>query len=177
MLETTDEGLPFIYRVPVGRGSVVFVNAACYAADPAVKQAWLRTLDRLNTAVLTEEPFTVETDETIEHTVFRQEDGSYHLYLLAIDWWRPEDAPRMARLHLGKSVISIDVRWGTMLKIAVEGSRAVWCETEDGEVLSFDQGMVSLQGVDRTVFHFVKDGREEVALLDFSEKAVQEIPL
>ncbi len=177
VLETTDEGMPLIYRVAAGQGSVVFINASCYAIDPAVKEAWTRTVDYLTAEVLDQEPFHVDVDENVQYTVYRQEDGSYHLYLLAVDWWDPVDTPHTAVLHLNGQAINIDMPWGTMRKVVISGASAAWCDSEDGEVLSVSDDMVVAQGVDSETFHVARDGEESLHHLDFHDAAVQTILL
>lgn len=175
VLETTDEGLPLIYRVPLGKGSVVFVNATCYAADLALRAAWLRTIDRLTTQTLAEEPVAVEVDETVQYTIFQQEEDVRHYYLLAIDWWQPKETPHKATLTMAGASYEIDVPWGVMLKVVTNNSIAAWCTTEDGEVLSVSEDMVIVQGVDTCTFRVASAGKIHEVTCDFRKEAVQTI--
>ncbi len=176
ILETTDEGLPLIYRVPVGKGSVVFVNATCYAADPALKNAWLQVLDFLTNEVLEQEPVDVFVDDTVQYTIFQQEDGSRHYYLLAVDWWQPEDTPHTATLTLDGS-FQIDVPWGVMLKVVTDGYTLAWCTSEDGEVLAITDDMVVVQGVDICTFRVARAGEVRDYTMSFDRNAVRTILL
>ena len=117
----------------------------------------------------------METDENVQYTVYRQPDGSYHVYLLAVDWWDPVTTPHTARLILDGQTHSIDVPWGTMLKAVISGNSAAWCESEDGEVISVDEDLVVVQGVDSCLFHVIHGNEKTAHRLDFSGEAVQTI--
>ena len=177
ILETTDEGLPLIYRVPIGDGAVVFVNATCYAIDPALKNAWLRTLDRLTAETLEEEPVLAEVDENVQYTIYQQEDGTRHYYFLAVDWWNPKDTPHKAVLKVGDASYEIDVPWGVMLKVVTNGDIAAWCTSEDGEVLSVADDMVVVQGVDECDFCIVSGDAINTVTFNFDKHAIRTISL
>ena len=177
VLESTDEGMPLIYRVPVGAGSVVFVNAACYPADAALKDAWLRVLDRLTAETLAEEPVSVTADENVQYSVFLQEDGSRHVYLLAVDWWNPKDTPHRVLFTVGGFTYEIPVPWGILLKVVTDGRAAAWCDSEDGEVLSVSEAGITVQGAERCTFRAASGGTVRRYDPDLGSEPVQTISL
>ena len=171
----TDEGLPLITRKAYGAGAVYFVNAKCYAADPAIADRFLAVVDSLTAATLADEPHYIQADDVVQFTAYQQPDGSRHYYLLAIDWFNPKDTPHSAALLLNGASHEVSVPWGAMIKMVVNGSSAAWCESEDGEVLSVDAEGAVVQGIDNCVFHVIVDGKERVVTVDFADEAVQRI--
>jgi hypothetical protein len=119
------------------------------------------------------EPAWAETGDDVSFTVYRQADGSTHLYFLAVDWYRPEEQIRTATLRLGQTAYPVSMPFGILVKCVTDGTRAAWATSEEGEVLSVSSDGIRVQGTGKVTFCVAENGRVRTVTVDFSERPVQ----
>ncbi len=175
VLMQTDEGLPFVCEYDLGEGVVTLINALAYPAHPAIRPTYEAQLERLMQEQLAHEEVWTETGDDVGSAIYVQDDGSRHIYLLAVDWFRPEALIRKAAIRVGKHRYTAHLPFGVMTKCVVSDGCAAWPHTEDGEVLSVANDAVRVQGVGKVVFTLAKNGVQRDLAVDFSEKTIQRL--
>ena len=68
------------------------------------------------------------------------------MYILAVDWYRDPAIFRNAQIINDGVRFPVDVRFGEMLKVVVNGNIAAWMDGEDADVVSVADGVIKLQG-------------------------------
>ena len=172
VLAACDDGTPLICVYRRGKGEVVLFNVAAYPAHPAIKALYEQQLVRLAAQANAAEAVWAECDDDVEFAVYRQKDGTDHVYFLAVDWYRDPAPLRHATLRVGKDTYDVAFPFGVMLKCVTDGKRAVWAKSEDGEVLSLANG-VTVQGVGNVTFCVAENGTVTEKTVDFSAAPVQ----
>ncbi len=173
VLLRTDEGQPLLCRYRVGKGSLLLFQTKEYPAQKALRPAYERAVLSLVGDAVAAEPVWAETGDDVSFTAYRQEDGSTHLYFLAVDWYRPEEKTRTATLRLGQTAYPVSMPFGVMLKCVTDGTRAAWATSEQGEVLSVSSTGIRVQGTGKVTFCIAENGSTRTETIDFSEKNVQ----
>ena len=175
VLARTDEGLPLVCIYALGEGQVVLFNAKAYPANAAIRPLYEQQITRLMQAETEKEPIWAETGDDVGSAVYVQDDGARHVYLLAVDWYRPESNIRTARVRVGQDKYAVEMPFGTMIKCVAKSDCVAWPHSEDGEVLSVEDGKARVQGSGVVKFTVGKAGTAREVEIDFAQAAVQEI--
>lgn len=117
------------------------------------------------------------TDERVGFSVYEQENGDTHVYFLAVDWYHMAEEKRTAILRIENSEYPIDVPFGTLLKCVVSGERFAYACDENGEVLSVQEDMLTVQGTGVVEFRYCKDGTCQSVRVDFKDESVKNITI
>ncbi|MBQ7334921.1 MAG: hypothetical protein IJW92_00385 [Clostridia bacterium] len=177
ILRTTDTGRPLVSVIPHGAGKIVFFNALCYPAHPAVFSVYRETVAALTTRVLDEEPLRVSCGTDVEYTVFRQADGTRHYYFLAVDWYNDSQEPRRAAITLDGASYELSIPFGAPVKLVTDGKSAVWPMRAETEVLSLTDRAFTAQGTETETFFVAREGKISAYMLDFRENSHQKADL
>lgn len=175
IIKTTDSGAPFLLKYSVGKGSVLLFNAMAYPADPAVRPLYEEVLLSEKRTLNAAEEVWAKTDHTVEFTVFKQDDGSTHIYFLAIDWYNKNDYLRKATLINRGEEYTVALPFGRMLKCVANCGRAVWADSEDGEILFVGSDKITVQGIGKMHFFIAENGEIKKTAVDFSDCPVKNI--
>ena len=175
VLARTDEGLPLVCVYALGEGQVVLFNAKAYPANAAIRPLYEQQIARLMQSETEKEPIWAETGDDVGSAVYVQDDGARHVYLLAVDWYRPESNIRTARVRVGQDKYAVEMPFGTMIKCVAKGDCVAWPHSENGEVLSVEDGKARVQGSGVVKFTVGKAGTAREVEIDFAQAAVQEI--
>lgn len=170
----TDSGHPLVVKYSLGKGHVILFNTPLYPSAKAIRPLYEAVLRDEKMRLNASEPFSVTTDQSISHTVYKLPDGSYHIYFTAIDWYR-DDYLRCAKLSFGGCEYEINFPFGRMVKCVFSGNRAVWADAEDGEILSINNDTIKVQGIGKMNFHVAENGTVNKIPVDFSDSPVKEI--
>lgn len=173
VLARTDEGLPLVCRYALGEGSVLLVNALAYPAHPAIRAVYESQLSALMQEQVASEPCWTETGDDVGSAVYEQADGSRHLYLMAVDWFRPEEKLRQANVRVGEHRYTVSMPFGVLVKCVVKGDQAAWPHSEEGEVLSIEHGAARVQGCGKVTFTLAEGGSTREVTVDFDTAPVQ----
>ena len=172
VLAVTDDGAPLCGRYRMGKGTLTVFLTNAYPAHAAIAEDYGKALEALLREVNAVEPVWVECGDDVEFAVYRQKDGTKHIYFLAVDWYRDPDGVRHADLRLGDTHYDVTLPFGVMLKCVTDGKRAVWAKSEDGEILTLSDG-VTVQGVGQVTFCVAENGTVTEKVVDFSAAPVQ----
>ena len=172
VLERTDNGRPLLCRYACGDGEVLLVNANAYPAHPAIRSLYEFLLTSSMTEMITRERVWAEVGDDAEFSVYRQENGDVHLYLLPVDWYRAPETLRRATVRVGDCRYSVEMPFGQMIKCVVHGDTLVYPHGENGEVLSVDEDSVTLQGVGTVPFTLCRNGEAETLSVIFDHPIV-----
>ena len=178
ILARTDSGAPLLCRYRVGNGEILLYNVKEYPAAEAICEDYTRTLQALIREANANEQTWAETEEDVEFALYRQDDGSSHVYFLAVDWYKDPLPLRHASLLVGENRYDVSMPFGVMLKCVVQNEMAAWAESEEGEVLSVAKDRITVQGYGKCVpFRIARDGKQTQFTVDFSSAPIQEIIL
>lgn len=177
VLLRTDEGLPLLCRYRIGAGEVLLFNTKEYPAHEALRTAYTETMLSCIRTAIAEEPIWGETGDDVEFAVYRQADGSAHIYFLAVDWYREPAHLRRAKFRLGEARYEVAMPFGVLIKCVTDGKRAAWPTNEDGEVLSITEAGVRVQGTGKVTFCLAANGTIREETVDFSASPIKILPL
>lgn len=172
VLDACDDGTPLVCRYRCGKGEVILFNTSAYPAHHAIASLYERELVKMAKEASAAEPVWVACGDDVEFAVYRQKDGTNHVYFLAADWYRAPEGFRHADLRLGNTHYDVAFPFGVMLKCVTDGRRAVWATSEDGEVLSLANG-VTVQGTGRVTFCVAENGAITEKTVNFTDHPVQ----
>ena len=160
VIDRTDSGRPLVVSGRIGSGIVYFINAAQYPADPALFPVYSAVISSLADGVLASRPFGIECGDDVQYAVRRQDDGTVHLYLLAVDWYRDPETKRKAVLRLGQTRYPLELDFGVIYKIVVSSDceKAAWSLDETGEVRKITGEGILCRGRGNGVFAVASDG-------------------
>ena len=170
ILSRTENGIPLVAEVPVGKGRVVLVNTVKYPGEETILPIYQDLILKLHTEIAAEEAVEVICGEDVEYTRYLQEDGSVHLYITPVDWYNDPAPKRYARLRIGKDLYDISLNFGAITKIVVKDGIAAWPAEEDFEVLSVNP--VKVQGDGRTTVYIAGGGTVAEKTIDIEKEAV-----
>ncbi|MBQ8742928.1 MAG: hypothetical protein IJZ03_06125 [Clostridia bacterium] len=175
----TDDGKPLLCRYAIGDGEVILFNTKDYPISPAIRGAYEKQIVRLVKKANDQEKVWASTGDDVQFAVYDQNDGSKHIYFLAVDWYRPEEDLRHATLRIGTDSYDVALPFGVMLKAVTdkENTVAVWANSENAEVLSVSDGEVTVQGGGIIEFTVAKGGVLRNLTVDFSENPVQTLSI
>ena len=172
VLATTDDGAPLLCRYAVGEGEILLFNTPVYPANSAICSLYESEMQRVIRKATDAEPVWATTGDDVEFAVYRQEDGSAHVYFLAVDWYRPEEPLRHATLRLGKRTYDVALPFGVLVKCVTDGDSAAWPTAEEGEVLCREQDGWKVQGRGKVDFCIAENGDLRRVTVDFSENPI-----
>ncbi len=175
ILQKTDDGLPLVIEYNYGSGKITFVTASAYPSDPAICEIYAELLKANMERATAPERAWASCGDYVEFAIYKQPDGTSHVYFLAIDWYREHSSMRHATLRAENEYYNVDIPFGTMIKAVTNGSSAAWSLSEAGEVLSVSKNSVTLQGSGKIDFMLCKNGAAEKITADFSNSTVQTI--
>jgi len=122
-LVTTKDGTPLILRYAVGKGQIYFINVREYPGNAAARPLYERVLAEVCDQTAKTEPCRIVCGNDVGWTAFKQDDGSFHLYVIAVDWYNTPAAPRRAELVVGKERRSLEIPFGSLVKVVVSSGR------------------------------------------------------
>jgi len=158
VIEKTDSGRPLIFAVNDGKGKLYLLNAFSYPGEDAVYEPYARMLAKLHDAFMAQEPASLVCGEDVGYTLYLQENGQIHLYITPVDWYRDPTPKRHAALKLGESRYPMELDFGILTKVVVQGEVAAWTEDMEAEVLRVDADSVTVQGYHDTTVFVAKEG-------------------
>jgi hypothetical protein len=172
VLKQTDSGNALIYEIKVENGTVYVINTLEYAGNPAIYSTVRDFVATISDQSFAEERIWAKGDENVHFAVYDQEDGSRHIYFLAIDWFNPSEPTHTAKIILNDCEYPIDVRYGTMIKAVATDNIAAWFDCEECDVLEISENAVKVQGIGSGRLFVAKNGEIKVIDIDFSEKSL-----
>jgi hypothetical protein len=107
---------------------------------------------------MAQEPASLVCGEDVGYTLYLQENGQIHLYITPVDWYRDPTPKRHAALKLGESRYPMELDFGILTKVVVQGEVAAWTEDMEAEVLHVDADSVTVQGYHDTTVFVAKEG-------------------
>ncbi len=173
----TDSGRPLVCVYRIGNGELTVFHAKEYPAHPAIRALYEKEIQALCQRTVSKEPIWAEANDDVEFSLYRQKDGTNHVYFLAVDWYNSPDFLRKARLRLGDDRYEIPVPFGVMLKCVATEDVAILAESEDSEVVSITDGVATLQGEGSVSFRICKNGEQRVETIDFTGGGFRKISL
>ena len=177
ILQSTDGGNALIYKLKLGDGTVYLLNTLEYAGNPAIYSVVREFISSLANELFDEESTWARGDDKVNFAVFRQEDGSRHIYFLAIDWFDAACPVHTAALRLGDKEYPIDVKYGTMIKVVATDNVAAWFDSENNDVLSVSDGYVTVQGCEMGELFVAREGRVDKIEVDLTNESLQKIKI
>ena len=177
VLAYTDSGRPLVCSYRVGEGELVVFHTKEYPAHPAIRALYESEIKRVCDGAVIKEKVWATAGDDVEFTVYNQENGTRHIYFLAVDWYNSPDFNRSATLRLGETEYAVSVPFGVMLKCVCNRDVAVLAEREEGEVISVRDGVATVQGSGIVSFRIFKDGAQRVETVDFSDGELKRISL
>lgn len=177
VLLKTDNDIPLLIEYKLGNGNIYFVNAKEYPAEKGVEPVYRFIIEKLSDEVNSNENGFIECDDTVQFAVYKQNDGSRHIYLLAVDWYNDPNKTRHAKFLFGTKKYAIDIKFGEMLKIVINDNIAAWTNDDTADVLEICDDFVKLQGIGSTKLCMVKNGNLLEKNIDFSDNAIKIINL
>jgi len=175
VLAVADDGTPLVVKYALGKGAVILFNANAYPAHPAIRPLYEQQLERAMRALADAQNVWAECGDDVQFTAYDQPDGSRHLYLLAVDWYRDPSFVRSCTVRAGGLRYKAHMPFGVMLKAVSDGNRIAWPHDENGEVLGLTECGARVQGTGKVAFTFAQNGEEKHIEVDFSSASVQEI--
>ena len=148
-----------------------------YPSSPAIRGLYESEMVRLLRTVAEEESVYAEAGDDVEFALYKQKDGSKHVYFLATDWYRDPAPLRTATLRIGDCRYPVTLPFGVMLKCVTDGVSAVFAESEDGEVLSVTGDTATVQGTGVIRFKIARNGTLRTEEVDFSDASVKTVAL
>lgn len=177
VLERTDSGIPLLVEYKSEKGSIYFVNAKEYPSEAGVEPIYRSVIEKLSDEVNSQENAFIECDDTVQFAIYKQTDGSSHIYVLAVDWYNEPLTERKANLLLGGHRYLINIKFGEMLKVVVKGNVAAWTSDDSADVLEISDNFVRVQGTGTTKLSIVKNDNLVEQNIDFADSAVKTISL
>lgn len=152
-------GAPVVYAVTVGSGQIVLINSKLYPANPAIRPVYEQILGKLADDVTAAQPTQALCDTRVQATAYRQEDGQLHYYITPVDWYNEPSAVRPAALRIGKDTYPMQLHFGQIAKVVVNGAVAAWAEEHTAEVLEVTENSCTVQGRGKVTVHIFKNGK------------------
>lgn len=175
VIARTDDGIPLAVRFEYGKGYITLVNANAYPAHPAIREIYEKQLAAHMEYATSKEDVWAKTGDDVQFTVFRQEDGSSHVYFLAVDWYRNPAMIRTASLRVKSNEYKVELPFGVMIKAVVRNEVAAFAKSEDGEVLRISDKTVKVQGTGKVDFVIFAGGKSKTVAVDFANSPTADI--
>lgn len=175
VIKSTDSGLPLICKYKIGKGEVILFNTKVYPAHTSIKEEYETVVKAEIEKTVKSEKVWAKTGNDVGTAAYKQDDGSMHIYFIAVDWYNSREGIRKAELSADGYAYEVTLPFGVMTKAVCNGGACAWPLSENGEVLSLKGDKAVVQGSDKVDFVLAKDGRQKTITADFSENAVLEI--
>ena len=175
MIRAIDSGKPLVCRYTHGYGEVVLFNVNAYPAHPAIKELYEKMLKEAQIQSAEKESVWVKANENVQFAVYNQDDGSKHVYFLAVDWYTEPTALRACTLRISDKTYAVELPFGVMYKCVVKDGTGAYCHSENGEVLSVSSDFIRVQGTGNQKFSIFQYGEVKNVEIDFSSVSVVEI--
>lgn len=173
--KTTDEGTPLICVYHDGDGRVILFNTPLFPAAAAIRELYGTELTAMMRRQTDRLEIWTETEDDVGSAVYRQENGSSHIYFTAVDWFRSAEPLRTARLRIRSDRYTVSMPFGVMIKCVAKDGRAAWPHSENGEVLSLSASSVRVQGTGTVTFTLAAGGTERDVTVDFGCDSIREL--
>ncbi len=173
IISKTDNESPLVCRYNIGKGAVLLVNTLFYPGNESVLPVYSKLVESVNEELLEKEKCRVFCGEDVEYTVFAQEDGTFHYYFTAVDWYNNSDDLRKAEIQIGEYKYPINLRFGEMVKLVTNGSVAVWPECHDAEVVSVSDNDFTVQGESVQKFFVASQGDVKEYFVEFGNESIK----
>lgn len=179
VLRTTDNGNPLVVRYSIGKGTILFVNAKEYPAEAGVEAIYREIIETISDESINEQSSFISCDDTVQFGVYEQEDGSRHIYVLAVDWYNDPVGARKAKLILNTVEYPMELTFGNMVKVVAKADDdcAAWFTTENADVLEISNGSIKVQGIGNAELVIAKNGKLAKQTICFDDEAVKLIEL
>lgn len=174
VLHRTDSGKPLVIKYSLNKGNVILFNTPLYPSNEAIRSVYEDVLRNEKMRINNNEPFHITPNEAVSHAVYKQPDGSFNIYFIAIDWHRKRDYLRNVILSFNGFDYNITFPFGRMVKCILKGNRAVWADCEDGEILSVGD-TIKVQGLGKMNFFVAENGNIKTIPVDFSDYPIKEL--
>lgn len=175
IIEKTDSGLPLICKYKIGNGEVILFNTKVYPAHASIKELYEGIVKNEVSNAVKSENIWAKTGNDVGTAMYKQNDGSMHIYFIAVDWYNGREGIRKAELLVDDYRYEVVLPFGVMTKAVINDGIAVWPLSENGEVISVDGKKAIVQGEGTVEFVFAKDGKQKTVTVDFNGKAVLEL--
>jgi len=142
---------------------------------PTVRALYENELNKAMCSLCAKQKVWVVCGDDVQFTAYDQADGSRHLYLLAVDWYRDPSALRSCAVRIDGHEYPVQMPFGVMIKCVSDGRCAAWPHDENGEVLCVNDSCARVQGTGTVRFTLAKGGAAKEVEIDFSSSSVQEI--
>ena len=175
MLLRTDGGRALVYEIPMGDGTVYFVNTREYVGSEGVYAVYEKLLDLTVPQVLSKEDSYAKGNDDVQFAVYDQKNGQKHIYFLATDWYNESNEPRIGLLILDGKRYPVEVPFGQLVKAVSCAGKAVWPADDSCEVIRFDGSMARVQGTGKAEFYIAADGAVTSVTVDFCDGQSKQI--
>lgn len=180
VLEQTDEGNALVYKISLGSGNIILMNAVSYPGDESIRSLYEQTILTLQKDLAAQQSTEIICGDDVEYSVYRQSNGSIHYYLTPVDWYRSPEGMRHATFRFGDKHYDLKIPFGCITKLVVSDTCAAWSSDENVDLISINADKLCLQGCGLADVQIVTaDAESEKALntFDFYAENTQEITI
>lgn len=177
IIATTDSGLPLAFVNRVGKGKIYFINASQYPSHDGVKNIYEQIVAQISDEINARENSFVSCGDDVGFTIYDQNDGSRHIYIIAVDWYRDPDTMRHATLKVGKDKYDLSIPFGLPIRVTVKNNIAAWSENTSMEILHINENIITVQGYGKCVIKVASNGNIKDYTIDFTHNALQAIAI
>ena len=170
VLEETEKGFPLVVEIPIGEGKLVLVNKCMYPGNPELMPLYKELIIKLSNEAHENDIANVICGEDVQFTRYIQDDGSMHVYITPVDWYKDPESDRRATLKVGADLYDLKLRFGEITKIVIKDGVAVWTKDTDFEVLSASP--VKVQGEGETTVYIAKGGKVDARQIKLGKEPV-----
>ncbi|MBE6590716.1 MAG: hypothetical protein E7646_01585 [Ruminococcaceae bacterium] len=170
--ERTQKGYPLMAEKKVGEGKIIIFNTLLYPANEAIKELYTESFERYSDEAFEAQDVKVKVGDDVQAVVYELEDGTKEAYLVAVDWWNDADKQRRARVCIGDDCYPVTLGLGVVKKLSVNGKVGILCQSEDCDVVTYEDGKAVLQGSSKQEFLLLKDNKITALEVDFDASPV-----
>lgn len=155
------QGHPLVVEHALGKGTVVFVNAKGYPADPQVRKVYEPLLHHLGKQGVESQKKRgfMTTSDTVETGVYDRDDSLRDIYAVNINWWAKENQPALAVLHFAGEEYPVMLDREVMHIFTLARTLGIWTSDFDTDVISIQEetegAAVVLQGYGKTKIRLI----------------------
>jgi hypothetical protein len=169
----TKKGYPLMAEKKVGEGKVVIFNTLLYPANPAIKELYTESFEKYSDEAFEAQEVKVRVGDDVQAVVYDLEDGTKEAYLVAVDWWNDKEKERRARVCIGDDCYHVTLKFGAVKKLSVKDGVGILCQSEDCDVIGYEDGKAVLQGLSKQEYLLLKDGKKPESFeVDFDASGV-----
>ena len=175
IIARTDDNKLLIARYNVGKGSVILFNVSAYPANPAIRPLYEEQLKKIMSGIVSQEAAWAECGDDVGSAMYDQADGTRHIYLLPVDWYRDPALIRKAYFRADGYKYEAAMPFGVMIKAVSDGKRVAWPHDENGEVICLTENGARVQGTGKVLFTLAQNGEKKEIEVDFAGASVQTV--